>query len=179
MKRDNLLVSSLISLLFAGCVIVDNSSTPPIVAPKEKLDYIDNLMVEKVYGSDIYREDEDNFIEGLKQELKSSSKVHVSYRSPYRLSVYIDKIHLNEKKKKGKFLGSVQYRYIQDVIAKAKFDLRDRYNHLLLSDRTILNSSMDTGSSRSFRDAREQAKKDVFKDIGKRVAEQLSKYLKK
>ncbi len=167
---------TIILLIFTGCVVVDSSSVKPRIIENDRLRAVHNISVERVSG-DVGYDDRDSFVDGLKRELKMSSDVRVSSYAPYRLIVHIEKTELNQRKKKGKFLGSTQYRFLQDVVATADFELIDKSGRTLLSDRVVYNASLDTGSSTSFRVAKEEARESVFKEIGEWVASRLLKYL--
>ena len=169
------IATTIILLIFTGCVVVDSSSVKPRIVQSDKLKAVHTISVERVRG-DVGYDDRDSFVDGLKRELKMSSDIRVRSYSPYRLTVHIEKTELNQHTKKGKFLGSTQYRFLQDVVATADFELRDQSGRTLLSDRAIYNTSMDTGSSSSFRSAKEEARESVFKEIGERVASRLLKY---
>ena len=166
----------IILLIFTGCVVVDSSSVEPRIVQNDRLKAVHSISVERVSG-DVDYDDRDSFVDGLKRELKMSSDVRVRYYAPYRLVVHIEKTELNQRKKKGKFLGSTQYRFLQDVVATADFELIDQSGRTLLSDKAVYNASLDTGSSISFRVAQEEARESIFKEIGERVASRLLKYL--
>ena len=170
------IATTIILLIFTGCVMVDSSSAKPRIVQNDRLKAVHSISVERVRG-DVGYDDKDSFIDGLRRELKMSSDVRVRSYSPYKLTVHIEKTELNQRKKKGNFLGSTQYRFLQDVVATADFELIDQNGRTLLSDRVVYNTSMDTGSSTSFRVAQEEARESVFKEIGERVASRLLKYL--
>ena len=170
------IATTIILLIFTGCVVVDSSSVKPRIVQNDRFKAVHSISVEQVSG-DVGYDDRDSFIDGLKRELKMSSSVRVRSYAPYRLTVHIEKTEFNQRKKKGKFLGSIQYRFLQDVVARADFELVDKGGRTLLSDTALYNASLDTGSSTSFRVAQEEARESVFKEIGERVASRLLKYL--
>jgi predicted RNA binding protein YcfA (HicA-like mRNA interferase family) len=126
-----------------------------------------------VHGHDVNRWMREHFIEGMNKTLRKHKKVILDRDGEYRLSVHIRRHSTFKGKKKGHFLGSVQYRYKQSVKLVADYRVSDRWGAYLFSGKVHDRMSMDTGSSVSYADARHIADGRMMESLGESVAERL------
>ena len=122
----------------------------------------------------------DYFEDELAKALERQSNIHVVRHSPYRINVDIYDYSGTAQQKMGKFLGAKQYRIVQDFDVSAWYRIEKRgVNHTLKQGKVYYTPYADTGSSRSYEDAKKLVIKKKLRGIAKNVAREVIKYFKR
>jgi len=163
-------------LVFTGCADVSSySKSKPTTKCKVKAVSIDSIssshfwkMWQKEY-----------FEDSLEDALYKQCRIKVVRNSYYKIYVDLYDYSSTPKEKMGKFLGQKQYRIIQDYDVHAWYRIKERGTGKVLKDGKVRYSPYsDTGSSRSFEDAKKLVIKKKLKGIANKVAQKMVNYFK-
>ena len=113
----------------------------------------------------------------LKKALEKQSNLRVVRQSLYRINVDIYDYSGKAREKMGKFLGAKQYRIVQDFDVSAWYRIERRgTRHTIKQGKVYYTPYADTGSSKSYEEAKKLVVKKKLRGIAKKVARKVIEY---
>ena len=132
------------------------------------------LGVQSVDGSHIGGWERNKFLDGLERELSRRGHIKLASRAPFLMEVQISGYSTNFGQGTGKFLGSKQYRFKQNVRLSGAYQVFDRRGNALYHGTLPYNVKMDTGSSISYKDAMMKARESMLFGLGERIGSRIN-----
>lgn len=178
MKKLTIL-ATVATLFFSGCLNSHYHYGSSTINKREHL-RISQISIGSISSSSFWKIGQrDYFEEELTKALQRESNIRVVRHSPYRINVDIYDYSGTARKKMGKFLGAKQYRIVQDFDVSAWYRIEKRgAPHTLKQGKAYYTPYADTGSSRSYEDAKKLVVKKKLRGIAKNVARKVIQHFK-
>ena len=176
MKKRAILAT--ISVLFLSSCVNSHYHYESSNTNKHKKVRISQISIGSISSSKFWRIGQREYFESeLKKALESQSSLRVVRNSPYRINVDIYDYSGEARKKMGKFLGAKQYRIVQDFDVSAWYRIERRGAHNTIKQgKAHYTPYADTGSSKSYEEAKKLVVKKKLRGIAKKVASRVIAY---